>query len=396
VSHNLSAVLHIKQAFNNIRYHFLRSFLTLLGVLVGTGAIVALLTGSELATQAALAQFKKLGTDLISLSFSEPNPEANHAVDGINWLELKKFSAEIMTAAPYTESYSEIYFKNQKASMSIMGVTEELAALMRFKLFSGRFVSDLDNNRFYCVLGESVAGLFNQDLSLLIGEQIKIEGSYFTVIGILKSAERNLFLANDSNQTIFIPIKAALSLYKNSKINHIIFKITSEELISKTQEDIKKYFQLTRPDTMLIFRNPESIIQNMQQQNHIFKLLLIFIGSIALLVGGIGVMNIMLVSVTERKREIGIRMAVGAQQKDILYLFLAEAAILTILGGVSGIILGEVIGYATAKFSQWEYHFFLTPVLVGFFVSILVGLFFGYYPAYKASKLNPIEILRSP
>jgi putative ABC transport system permease protein len=133
----------------------------------------------------------------------------------------------------------------------------------------------------------------------------------------------------------------------------------------------------------------------MESQNHIFKLLLGFIGCISLIVGGIGVMNIMLVSVTERKREIGIRMAVGASQKDILYLFLAEAAILTLLGGIAGIIVGEIIALISAKVSHWPFHFVTTPVLIGFFVSVLVGLFFGYYPAHKASQSDPIEILRS-
>ena len=144
----------------------------------------------------------------------------------------------------------------------------------------------------------------------------------------------------------------------------------------------------------LSFLSPETIIANMEQQNHIFKLLISFIGGIALFVGGMGVMNIMLVSVTERRQEIGIRIAVGARKQDILYLFLAEAAILTLLGGLTGILLGETVGYLTAKLSHWDYYFVLTPIIIGFLVSFLVGLFFGYYPAQKASQLDPIEILR--
>lgn len=388
--------ININQAFSNIKHHLMRSFLTLLGVLVGTAAVVALLTGSELATENALSQFKKLGVDLISVSFSESGDSQNHSQPDLNTTQLLHFeTSHVKEAMPYTLHYSQVIANNIKSDTSVLGVTEQMQSVLRLNTHFGRFISNLDKLAPYCVLGNALALQLSGNTDSLLGEQIKINNYYFTVIGILDPADRNLFLLADPNQAIFISLDMSLQFYKNAKVNHIIFKLKPNKTVLDAQKDIADYFYAINPEIALSFRSPETIIQNMQEQQHTFKLLLGFIGCISLLVGGIGVMNIMLVSVTERRREIGIRMAVGAQKKDILYLFLAEAAILTLLGGVAGILLGEIISLATAKLSHWEFHFILTPILIGFTVSATVGLFFGYYPAVKASQLDPIDILRT-
>lgn len=387
---------YLKQATTNIHANFLRSFLTLLGVLVGTAAVVALLTGSELATQSALSQFKKLGVDLIGLSFSSQDASDSHEKSNYSLQQIKKFSSpNIVSLTPYTLHYSPLLFKNNKMDISVLGATQDLKKLMRYEMNAGRYISDLDKNAFYCVLGYDLATSISPKPGELIGQQVRINDFYFTVIGVLNKADRNLFLLADSNQTAVIPLNTSLQLYKNAQVNNIIFKVNPDKKIKLIQSEIEQHFKMAFPNTALSFRSPETIIENMEHQNHIFKLLLGFIGCISLLVGGIGVMNIMLVSVTERRREIGIRMAVGARKKDILYLFLAEATILTLLGGIAGILLGETIGYLTAKLSQWEFHIVWFPIIIGFLVSFLVGIFFGYYPAQKASQSDPIEILRS-
>ncbi|MBA2655344.1 MAG: ABC transporter permease [Gammaproteobacteria bacterium] len=392
----LAITSYIKQASANIQDNFLRSFLTLLGVLVGTAAVVALLTGSELATESALKQFKKLGVDLIGVSFSSMSAGNNHDNNNSSLQQIKQFnSPNITSLTPYTLHYSPIYFRNDKSDISILGTTQNLKNIMRYKIKTGRYISDLDKSAFYCVLGFDVAAQLASEPGDLIGEQIRINGFYFTIIGILDKADRNLFLLADSNQSIMIPLSTSLQLYKNASLDHIIFRINTNHKIKEIQSEIEQYFKAVFPDIALIFRSPETIIENMEQQNHIFKLLLGFIGCISLLVGGVGVMNIMLVSVTERRREIGIRMAVGARKKDILYLFLAEAAILTLIGGIAGILLGETIAFLTAKLSHWEFNIVWLPIFIGFLVSFLVGIFFGYYPAQKASQLDPMEILRS-
>ncbi len=389
------AKIHINQAFQNIRHHFLRSFLTLLGVLVGTAAVVALLTGSELATLSALEQFKKLGVDLIGVSFSS-NSEDNHAQKDFDLNAISEFhSPNIDYGAPYNLHYSEVIYSTSQVELNVIGASQDLAALLKLRPLAGRFIFDLDRRSSYCVLGYEAAKSFNNNPSALLGEQIRINNFYFTVIGILAKADKNLFLLADPNESIIIPLTHSLQLFKNAQINHVIYKTLGRENIEVIQQEIQSYFAKTRPNLQISFRSPETIVENMTKQNRTFKLLLGFIGSISLIVGGIGVMNIMLVSVTERRREIGIRMAVGANQQDILYLFLAEAAILTLLGGFAGIVVGELISIITAKINQWSFHFLPLPIFIGFFVSTLVGLFFGFYPARRASQLDPIEILRT-
>ncbi|MBA2654993.1 MAG: ABC transporter permease [Gammaproteobacteria bacterium] len=366
----LAITTYIKQALANIRGNFLRSFLTLLGVLVGTAAVVALLTGSELATQSALSQFKKLGVDLIGVSFSSMSTANNHDNNSSSLQYIKQFtSPNIISLTPYTLHYSPIIFRNDKSDISILGTTQNLKNMMRYKIKMGRYISDLDKSAFYCVLGFDLAKRLANKPSNLIGEQIRINGFYFTIIGILDKADTNLFLLADSNQSVMIPLSTSLQLYKNATINHIIFRVNPNNKIKDIESEIEKYFQAVFTDIALSFRSPETIIENMEHQSHIFKLLLGFIGCISLLVGGIGVMNIMLVSVTERRREIGIRMAVGARKKDILYLFLAEAAILTLIGGIAGIFLGETIAFLTAKLSHWEFNIVWAPIFIGFVVS---------------------------
>lgn len=389
-------IMNIKQAFKNIQHHFLRSFLTLLGVLVGTAAVVALLTGSELATESALSQFKNLGVDLIGASFTNTSSNENHSSNELNLATIQHFhSKNIVSTAPYTLHYSSVVAKSSEDNINIVGATTEMQQILKLSPLTGRFISTLDNRTFYCVLGYDFAKNISNNPKALLGEQIKISNFYFTVIGVLDNADKNLFLLADTNESIFIPLNTSLQLYKNAQITHIIFKTKSEQPITTIQNEIQSYFANDHPELQINFRSPETIIENMSKQNHIFRLLLGFIGGISLIVGGIGVMNIMLVSVTERRREIGIRMAVGAAQQDILYLFLAEAAILTLLGGLAGIFIGELISIITAKISHWQFHFIPMPIFTGFIVSVLVGLFFGYYPALKASKSDPIEILRT-
>ncbi len=390
----MSITTYIQQAISNIKTHLLQSFLTLLGVLIGTASVVALLTGSELAAESALSQFKKLGTDLLALNLAENNrPQDSTSVCPERLTKI--VAPSVLVSAPYTNQFSSVIFGNDKMDLNIIGATEEFQTIMKLDIEAGRFVSNLDKSASYCVLGNSIAYSLNEEEAALIGKQIRINNIYFTIVGVLKPADKNLFLFADSNQSIFIPVKTSLMLSNNLTVKNYIFKIDSMKKPVELEKEISKQLHFTFPTLQFHFSSPETIIKNMENQNQIFKLLLGFIGCVALVVGGIGVMNIMLVSVSERKREIGIRMAVGAGKKDILYLFLAEATVLTLTGGLLGIIFGEMLALITAILSHWEYHFLITPIITGFLVSVAVGLFFGYYPAYKASQLDPIEILRS-
>ncbi|MFU8798347.1 MAG: ABC transporter permease, partial [Gammaproteobacteria bacterium] len=282
---------------------------------------------------------------------------------------------------------------------SAIGATAVLQSILKLQIKSGRLISFLDQYEPYCVIGDKIAqrlregGIWNP-----VGQQIQLGNTLFTIIGVIDSWPENHFFYEDINSAILIPIRTSNMISKNAKINQIIFHLRENMTIPEIdalQAKITRYIKLYMKDPKLFFRSAKQMITQMEAQNKIFTLLLGFIGGIALLVGGIGVMNIMLVSVVERRREIGIRLAVGARRKDIQKLFLIESIILSLLGGILGVFLGIIASFFIAVFSKWDFTVFFWPPILGCLVSMATGVFFGFYPAYKAAQLNPIEALRS-
>ena len=186
-----------------------------------------------------------------------------------------------------------------------------------------------------------------------------------------------------------------MALDKNAKIQNVLMRLIESPDFVTTQNQITSLVSSILPKVKVNFRDPQQIIDMVGKQRKTFTLLLSAIGSISLVVGGIGVMNIMLVSVVERRREIGIRMALGAKQRDILSMFLIESIILTLIGGALGVSIGILVSFIIATASGWGFQFYLLPIVLGFGVSVLIGIISGIYPASRASKQNPIQCLRS-
>lgn len=389
----------IKESFHNIFNAKLRSFLTLLGILVGTASVVALISSGELATQAALAQFKNLGTDLLAISINQPysaDNQTNARLSPKQIEEITSGNAAILNVAPYIASFANISYQGNHLSGSVIGVNQNFYKILELKMAAGRFISYLDKTENYAVIGNKIAtDLQTKGLLTPIGQQIKLNQDYYTIVGVLKPAEENIFVYTDVNTAIFVPILNALNMSKYNQISQIVFKLKKNASIDQTENYLTVRFKILLPKANLFFRSAEQLITSMKNQRRTLTLLLAAIGGISLLVGGIGVMNIMLVSVIERRREIGIRMAIGATPSNIRFMFLIEALVLTVLGGILGILIGIAVSLSVAEFSHWSLHVFLLPPVVGFLVSALTGIFFGYYPASKASKLNPMDCLRS-
>ncbi len=390
---------HLMESIQNLWLYKMRSLLTLLGVLVGTASVVALVSSGELATQHALLQFKSLGTDLYAVSLQNEPGNSGEQPQKLNLNdvdEIAQASNEISVAAPYTLSYLPISFAGKPATGSIIGATEAFGTIAKIEIAQGRLISKLDNQQYFCTIGHDIAqemrknGILNP-----VGEQIRLGNHYFTIVGVIKSWPENMFIYVNINQAVIIPIATSFNLSKYTFIQNILFKLTPDADVNRVQTQIEQAIKKILPKARLFARSAKEIIGSMQKQRHTFTLMLASIGGISLLVGGIGVMNIMLVAVTERRREIGIRLAIGAKKGDIQGMFLTDAIVLTVFGGLLGVISGEVISYIIALISHWHFTIFMTPLLVGFTVSVLVGIFFGYYPAYKASKLDPIQTLRS-
>jgi putative ABC transport system permease protein len=395
---------HLRDALTNLYVAKLRSLLAVLGILIGTASVVAMVSGGELATRQALNEFKALGTDLLAVTISqgeqsnETEASAENAGKKLSpdeVLDLKDVSPDIIQVAPYINVYANATFASRSIDAGVLGVTEDFFGVAKLQMLRGRFVRYLDKYSAFCVVGSNVYEQLKGYALDPIGEQINLGGTIFTIIGALKPWQENSFIYASLNDSIFIPIEAATVISKYADISNIVIKLTPQANIEYVIADITKKLETEAPGKKLYFQSAKQFIKGMEHEREILTIFLGLIGSIALVVGGIGIMNIMLVSVTERRREIGIRLAIGAKRRDIQMLFLVESVTLALFGGICGVLIGILISYILALSKGWEFTLFFMPPAIGFGVSVCIGIFFGFYPAYKASKLDPIETLRS-
>lgn len=393
---------HAKEGLLNLYFSKLRTILALLGVLVGTASVVAMVLGGELATNEALKQFKSLGTDLLAVSINmatEENYSSTGKLDHISLpqaLDLLKADDSILQIAPYTQLFYPIFYNGQPINGMILGVTKSFADIVQIKLQSGRFVSTLDKYESYCVIGRDIYETMKKiSFKEPLGQPLQIGKNIFVIVGVADTWPENSFVYANIDHSVMVPIMASTAISKYATISNIIMRLSSNADIPKVEENVTSYINTFLSGKQLSFRSAKELIAKMRKQSDILTVFLGLIGSISLMVGGIGVMNIMLVSVMERRREIGIRLAVGAKRRDIGALFLIESVMLSLVGGVLGVLIGIMIAFIIAKWWHWQFTFFLWPPLAGFSVSVAVGIFFGFYPAYLASKLDPITALRS-
>lgn len=374
----------------------MRTLLAILGILVGTAAVVALLSSGNIATEAALQQFSALGTNLMSINvFSLHTEEADKSKKPNSALfnALSSEISDIIFVAPYTVTSVSTSFEKNNWNPSIIGATQDLAAVLSIKMQSGRFIHKLDKLNLFCVIGQ---GVFTTQLGKqsALGKQIKIGKVIYTIIGVMDTFPENSFFPVDVNSSIIIPLNTMPFVASNTSIDAAVLRLNQKADIELVKDKITRYFEKNLPLYKLNTQSAKELLKSMAAQHDIFTLLMAAIGGISLLVGGIGVMNIMLASVAERRQEIGLRLALGAEPKDIQWMFLTEAILLAVIGGIAGILLGLLCTWLVSYFAGWTFRFYLFPPLIGFSTSVLICVFFGFYPSYRASKLNPIETLR--
>ena len=395
----MKLINHLQQASLNLMTSKLRSSLAMLGILVGTAAIVALISCGKLATQKALAEFKSMGTDLLAVSTyqqTENRAQAGKSHISIRlWREMPFLIPGIIDSAPYSTAYQSITFEGISLKGPIIGADEALARIIKIKIKQGHFLSSYQSFEHVCVIGSKLAKeLQSRSFGPPVGKQIQIGSVLYTIIGVTAPWKENAFFNEDINQAVLIPLRGMALVSPNSAINQAVLLLRPDAPIDPVIEHIKQLITTQAPKLSVFSRSAKQIIMSMERQGHIFTLLLTTIGAISLVVGGIGIMNVMLVSVSERKQEIGIRKAVGATNRNIQYLFLMEAALLSCIGGLLGILVGLGITVIVAYFNQWSFALFLSPILAGFGVSVATGLFFGFYPARRAAKLDTVVSLR--
>ena len=400
----------LKIALRALRTNKMRSFLTMLGIIIGIAAVIAMMAVGSGASYVISQQIASIGSNIILVIPGSTTSGGLRTGSGGAQTLTSDDAKAIMTdcpsvalAAGTVRTSGQIVSGNMNWSSVIMGGTPELFEIREWPVVSGRPISrqDEDGAVKVCLLGQTVAeNLFGS--ADPVGSVIRIKKIPFTVIGVLERKGQSP-QGQDQDDSVFVPLRTAQrNLVRSQRtgiVGSIIVKAKSEELIDKAESEIQSLLnqrhRITNskePDFST--RNLSEILAVAEQSSKAMSLLLGAVASISLIVGGIGIMNIMLVSVTERTREIGIRMAIGAKKNDILLQFMTEAVLLTLLGGVIGIALGTGGATAVSRMLDWPTLISLQSIVVAFVFSGAVGIFFGFYPAKKAAGLNPIDALR--
>ena len=384
-----------KEALKNIVSNKLRSSLTMLGLIIGIMSVILLVGIGTGATTNVTSSVKSLGTGTLTVSI---NSESDTTLEYEQIDDFKKIS-NIESIAPY-KNVSGTVSKGTTTSRgaSILATIPEYIKVMNLKIEAGRLLSniDIENISKVCLIGNSLTDtLFeNTKIKDIVGQTISIDGDKYTVIGVLTKTGNSM--GNNVDNNIIIPFTTAKYLESDTSINNLYVKVQDEKLIDMTTKQIENYLErnLSIISDYYSVTSQDSMLDTMSYITSTLSLLLGGIASISLIVGGIGVMNVMLVSVTERTKEIGIRKALGAKRRDILVQFLVESLILCILGGTIGVLLGIGVGTILQTFG-FNFNSSSGIIMISFIASSLIGLIFGIFPAYKAAKLNPIEALRT-
>ncbi len=399
-----------KISLRALRVNKMRSALTMLGIIIGVGAVITMLAVGTGASQRISEQISSVGSNLLIVLPGSSTSGGIRMGSG-SQSTLTKDDADaiarecpaVADVAPSHNGAAQIVYGNQNWSTGVTGTTPGILNVRDWTLSAGRPFTEQDvrNATKVCILGQTVAdNLFgNMDP---VGQIVRIKKVPFTVIAVLEKKGQSP-MGQDQDDTIMIPISTAQKKIFGTPfvgmVRAIAVKAKSSEDLAAAEEQIKDLLNQRhrigpRQEADFTVRNLTQMMQVAEQSTRVMALLLGAIASVSLLVGGIGIMNIMLVSVTERTREIGIRMAVGAKTWDIRLQFIIEAVTLSLIGGVAGIIIGITGSKILSVMAGWATIVSPLAVLLAFGFSGLVGIFFGFYPAYKASLLNPIDALR--
>ena len=399
----------IKVAFRALSRNKLRSILTMLGIIIGVGAVIAMVSVGQGAQARVQEQIRSIGTNIMfvwpgSLSSNGVHlgAGASNSLTEEDVLAIERECPSVAAASPLVRSSAQIVFGDQNWYTQVQGTNEEFQAIRDWSIQNGDFFSagDVRSAARVIVLGKTVADNLFLGVNP-IGQMVRVRNLPFRVVGIL-AAKGQSGMGQDQDDTSVMPFTTVQKKLIGQSILHINAAMIScvspkaTYLAEKQITDLLRQRHRVAPGQLDDFqvRNLTDVADAAQQTNQIMTLLLGSIAAVSLIVGGIGIMNIMLVSVTERTREIGIRMAIGARSSYIRMQFLAESVVLSLFGGLIGILSGGGLALTISHVLGWPTLVSVLSVIVSFAFAAAIGIFFGYYPAHKAASLDPIEALR--
>jgi putative ABC transport system permease protein len=400
----LTTLVH--SALDALKRNRLRAFLTTLGIIIAVATVIAMIAVGRGAMEKVQNQIASLGTNVL---FVMPGATTSGGVRQYgtitkftyaDLLAIEKNCPAVQYVSPQLRQVFQVVAENQNWSTAILGVSPVYFLIRNWNAVRGRLLSEqeVSAGAKVALLGQIVAtNLFGSEDP--VGKMIRIKNVPFRVIGLLEAKGQSGF-GGDQDDSVIVPYTTDMRRIAGlTYFNFLIASATTREQVGAAEEQITQILREehhipSHKESDFTVRTQDEFAQAAQQSYSVLMYLLASVAGISLLVGGIGIMNIMLVSVTERTREIGIRMAIGATDRDILLQFLVESVVLSIVGGIIGIVFGTAASILISKFAQWRMVISPGAVILSFAFSALVGIFFGYYPARRASSLNPIDALR--
>jgi len=394
---------NLSQSFKSILANKTRTALSILGIFIGVASVVAMLALGQGAQSSMSAQMERLGTNMIHV---RPGRVMRGGVSKSATIKLsfkdvdalQKIS-NVSAVSPIVSGSAQVVYKNENANVSISGVSSQYDTISDYEPTLGRFFTQKENDarEKVALLGVTVVeDLFKNENP--IGKTIKINKIRFKVLGILP--EKGSSMRGDSDNLILMPIKTAMYRVMGKRyLDYIEIQVADMSLMDQAEEDIKNVLYKRHKiksdeEDALRIMNLASMKEAFESMTKTLTIFLSCVAAISLLVGGIGIMNIMLVSVTERTREIGLRKAIGARRKDILFQFLVESIVMTMMGGLLGILFGWLVSFLASAIAGWATEVSAFSIILATSFSIIIGLIFGVWPAKKASELDAIDALR--
>ena len=389
----MNFVQAFKMATKSIRGNKMRTFLTMLGIIIGVAAVIIMVSIVQGATKQITDQVASMGTNMLTITLTGQN--TTKTVDMKDMDEMVAENPDCITGvAPNITGRVTIKYGNTNKSINVVGTNSVFSTVRNVKVSEGRFINedDVEGRRNFAVIGSyNVQDLFGgQDP---IGENIKLNGKLYTVIGVLEEKARSR--QNSEDDRVIIPYMSAKSLLRNARINAYYLEAKGTDEVEKALARAEEFLlRKLGHENAFNVNNMQDMIDRVEEMTGTMAAMMGGIAGISLLVGGIGIMNIMLVSVTERTREIGIRKAIGAKRSSIMTQFLIESVVVSCFGGIIGIVLGGFSAVGLGNTMSINAMPQVPIIVLSFGFAAFIGIFFGWYPANKASKLSPIEALR--